>query len=386
LKAGASVQRPDPAACDLPLDPLEQLYGPVLFQGGRFRRVLGYQRLAARECTARISVAARGDWFGGFHAADLVLADPGARDAMMHAIQCCVPDATLLPLSVDRLVLADPAEVRDATQLVLHAAERWRDGDTYLYDLDVRRPDGTVVERWEGLRLQAVRKQDGTGPWLPALLGPYLERNAAAWLGGAVRTAVYPDSAYADGAANTRPNRLSRRGQSSKALSWALGREVEVAYRADGRPLVTGAAVSVSHGAGTTFAVAADKTAEADARESGTSAHRVLLACDVELSTARSESEWAGLLGPDGLALARLVAAERGEDLSLAATRVWGAAECLRKTGRATVSLTASEAASAGPWTALRSGAARIASFATQLLGTSESVVFTLLREEGDAS
>ena len=49
-------------------------------------------------------------------------------------------------------------------QLRLHAQERSRDGDTYIYDLDVRDEQGVLVERWEGLRLRAVRKLDGTGP------------------------------------------------------------------------------------------------------------------------------------------------------------------------------------------------------------------------------
>src|SRR5581483_10471685 len=117
----------------VPLDPATDLYGPVLFQGDRFQRLLGYRSLAARGCVARISNAARTDWFGSFHPADLVLADPGTRDAQMHSIQCCVPDATLLPASVERLWLADPSAVRSLAEVTLHAAERSRDGDTYVY-------------------------------------------------------------------------------------------------------------------------------------------------------------------------------------------------------------------------------------------------------------
>ena len=82
----------------------------------------------------------------------------------------------------------------DSETVILHAVERHRDGDTYLYDLDVRDPAGKLVERWEGLRLQAVRKQDGTGPWLASLLGPYLERRTEPNLGGiGLRCAVMPD-------------------------------------------------------------------------------------------------------------------------------------------------------------------------------------------------
>ena len=147
--------------------------------------MLGYQQLAAKGCVAEIGNRASADWFAGFLTQDLVLADPGTRDALMHSIQCCVPDATLLPAGIERLYLADPRTVGVNEQVTLHAVERQRDGDTYLYDLDVRDPDGRLVERWEGLRLQAVRKQDGSGPWLASLLGPYLERRTELTLGGA---------------------------------------------------------------------------------------------------------------------------------------------------------------------------------------------------------
>jgi hypothetical protein len=90
----------------------------------------------------------------------------------MHAIQCCVPNATLLPTGVERLYPAAPSAAGE--RVTLHAVERSRVGDTYTYDLDIRDAGGAVVERWEGLRLEAVRRADGSGPWVPALLGPYL--------------------------------------------------------------------------------------------------------------------------------------------------------------------------------------------------------------------
>src|SRR5487761_1769127 len=83
----------------------------------------------------------------------------------------------MLPAGVERIYPAHPDELTG--QVILHAVERNRDGDTYTYDLDVCTEDGRILERWEGLRLQAVRKTDGRGPWIPALLGPFLERQAA---------------------------------------------------------------------------------------------------------------------------------------------------------------------------------------------------------------
>ncbi|HEY6315311.1 MAG TPA: SDR family NAD(P)-dependent oxidoreductase [Streptosporangiaceae bacterium] len=166
-------------ACDgppVPLDPGTDLYGGLFFQGKRFQRVLGYRQLAATSCAVEISAVSADRWFGSYLPGELLLGNPGTRDAFMHAIQCCVPNATLLPAAVERLYPADPAGRLE--QVVLTATERHRVGDTYTYDLDVCAPDGRIVERWEGLRLQAVRKNGGHGPWIPALLGPYLERQA----------------------------------------------------------------------------------------------------------------------------------------------------------------------------------------------------------------
>lgn len=346
----------------LPLDPARDLYGSVLFQGGRFQRLLGYQQLAAKGCVAEISNTASQDWFASFLTQELVLADPGTRDAMMHSIQCCVPDATLLPAGIERLYLADRRAVQGCEKVTLHAVERLRDGDTYFYDLDVRDPAGKLVERWEGLRLQAVRKQDGTGPWLASLLGPYLERRTELTLGGvSLRCGVVPDGAYpAQGQA-------ARREQTAKALSWALGEPTTVRYRPDGKPEVGGGLeVSSSHSAGLTFVVAGRF-------------HPV--SCDVEVVTTRSEQDWADLLGREPFALAQLLAAERYEDLSLAATRVWGAVECLRKVGRARIEPITVGESRTDRWVSLRSGAARITTFPTTVRDVKDPVVFTMLTE-----
>ena len=199
----------------LPLDPVRDLYGPVLFQGYRFQRLVGYRELAAKHTVAEIGNRAPAAWFAPFLSGELVLGDPGTRDAMMHSIQCCVPDATLLPAGIERLYLADPETVRSQGSVVLHGRERSRDGDTYVWDVDVRTVDGALVERWEGLTLRAVRKQDGSGPWTPTLLGPYLERRTDQVLPAELRVAVRP---VAEGEAGDGAAALAARAQ--ETLGW----------------------------------------------------------------------------------------------------------------------------------------------------------------------
>jgi enediyne polyketide synthase len=77
------------------------------------------------------------------------------------------------------------------------------------------------------------------------------------------------------------------------------------------------------------------------------------------------------------------VAKERGEDLAVAATRVWGAIECLRKVGHALPGpITLTESRPDG-WVLLGAGLAQIATFPTRLRGGTDPVVFTILTEGG---
>src|SRR5205085_947872 len=90
--------------------------------------------------------------------------------------------------------------------------------------------------------------------------------------------------------------------------------------RPDGSPEVVGCpdvTVSAAHAGDLTLAVAGEGR----------------LACDLEPVTARPAALWRDLLGPERLTLAESLARQRREDLDTAATRVWCAAECLRKAG-----------------------------------------------------
>jgi acyl transferase domain-containing protein len=156
------------------VDPVADLYGGILFQGKRFQRLQSIVSLSARHVVAELTTTSSEPWFAAPLPQDLALADPGRRDAVLHAIQCCVPDVTLLPHGIERLYPADPAGP-DHDVVVVAAREREQDGDRYVYDVDVSTTAGAPVERWEGLTLRATHRSDAE-PWVPALLGPYLER------------------------------------------------------------------------------------------------------------------------------------------------------------------------------------------------------------------
>jgi enediyne polyketide synthase len=319
LSGGTRVAGNEPR---LPLDPSD-LYGGLLFHRGRFRRLEGYRHLEATACLAEIAADGSTAWFGKWLPPRLVLGDPGARDAAIHGIQACIPHATLLPTGVDRIVTGC---LGASEPLVLSARERSRNGDDFVYDLDVLDAQGRVRERWEGLRLHAVQKIDPPAAWRAALLAPYVERRIEEILPGRhVRVSI------------------SRGGPDSSHLH----------HRPDGKPeaaLPHHRQVSRSHAGELVLEVAGDGR----------------IGCDLEPVTERSEEVWRDLLG-DRFALAELIAAERGETRDTAATRVWTAVESLKKAGvphgAPLVLDRALDDAETGGWLVLRSGDLRIGTF-----------------------
>jgi enediyne polyketide synthase len=341
----------------VPVDPIADLYGGVLFQGKRFQRLLTYRRASARHAVAELSTTPPASWFATYLPQELMLADPGTRDAVMHSIQCCVPDATLLPQGIEKLYLAAPSD-QDAEYVVMDARERSQDGDSYTYDIDVLDPAGHVVERWEGLTLRAVRRKDGSGPWVPALLGSYVERSLERVLGGSRSVVIEPDPVGGDGPPD-------RRTQTNLAAGRAVGAAVTVRHRPDGRPELDGAAISASHGAGLSLVVTGTGT----------------VGCDVEVVAHRTEEDWAGLLGDELLPVRDRIVAEAGEDVDVAATRVWCALECRCKTGSSTRALTVDRVEADG-WVVLSAGDARIATWVTTVNDLATPVAFAVLSEK----
>ncbi|MGC5053301.1 type I polyketide synthase [Micromonospora sp. DT48] len=331
----------------LPLAPARDLYGDLLFQGGRFQRLHGYRQVAARFVEAEVATSDTGEWFSRFLPGRLVLGDPGARDAFMHGIQVCVPDATLLPEGIDRIWSAGP-KLSAAETVTMTAREREQHGTGYVYDVVVRDGTGAVIESWTGLRLRAVRPHAPAAGWPAVLLGPLLQRRLAEVFSGDIAVAAAPGGGPRDADA---------------LLSWAAGRPVVVRHRPDGRPEVDGVrAVSVAYSAPLRLAVVGDAP----------------LACDVEPVTARPAQARRDLIGRHG-SLAALLVAEVGDTPDLAATRVWCATECLQKAGRTDGPLTLVSGAAPDGWVVLDSGGLRIATRVCTVAGAGERVVVAVL-------
>ena len=176
------------------------LYGPVFFQAGAFRRVAFLPELTSRSCSALVRGADDRPWFrpaepktaepktaegsaaevsaagAGASGMDepLVLGSPGLNDAVMHMLQACVPHRRMLPAGFEALTVSG-TEVRGAVQV---RAERQAgpDGGWQVTAVDA---SGHTVLAVSGMQLRDVGPLEPSAPWHPTLLAAALEGWAA---------------------------------------------------------------------------------------------------------------------------------------------------------------------------------------------------------------
>ena len=331
------------------VDPAQDLYGKVLFHDGRFRRLREYHTLRSTECLAAITPDGNANWFGRYLPGGLVLGDPGARDAAIHAVQACVPQVALLPVGVERITGSLSGQVGG---LFVHALEREHFANGFVYDVELIDAEGRVRERWERLQLRAISGTDFRGPWPVGLLTPYIERCLLELVPGADVSVAFERDKTSD-----------RRARSTRAIERALGAR-GVTRRADGKPeACDGRDVSASHCGGLTMAVAG----------------RSPVGCDLELVLPRPPEIWRGILGVERFTLAEVISRETQATLDMAATCVWTSIECLKKAGAGILSPLVFAGAAPNGWLLLASGELKIASCVIKRKGEQQDLAIALL-------
>jgi enediyne polyketide synthase len=157
------------------------LYGPVFFQAGPFRRVAFLPEVTSRSCSALVRGADDRPWFAGSALSGppgvdvpLVLGSPGLNDAVMHMLQACVPHRRMFPAGFDALTVSG-AEVRGAVQV---RAGR-EGGPAGAWEVTAVDAAGHTVLAVSGLRLRDVGPLEAAAPWHPTLLAAALEGWAA---------------------------------------------------------------------------------------------------------------------------------------------------------------------------------------------------------------
>ncbi len=281
-----------------PLLITDDLYGDLLFQRGRFRRIDKFIEVCATSCAADITPGGCSNWFGAFLPSDLQLGDPGCRDSALHAIQVCVPHERLVPVAVKRITSCK-LPFDQAARIVAHEVSH--QADEFVYDLDIYDCSGNVLETWRELRLRCISGETRPAPGQFSLLQPYVQRVVERSIPGL----------------NPTISLIRRSNGQTQSAEKNIRRQL---HRPDGKP----DNLSKSNGN-------LSRSYCGDLALSVSSAQPV--ACDFESSLTRENGSWDKLLGDERKTLASLISAEADEQFDESATRVWTALECLKKIG-----------------------------------------------------
>ncbi len=298
-------------------DPLPPLPGPkcaaaavyegLLFHGPSFRCVQGYDNVQALGCEARLLLGqdTAQSWFSPFLPRASIGGEAALRDGLLHALQACIPQFTVLPAAAMRIL---PGHLRAGVDYRLRARETASDGSEYHWDLDLATAEGEVVEQWRGLRLRRVVEgaRESGASLHPDLLVAFVQRLA-------IEGAGYRGLRAGVGRGADR-----RDERALAALEQALGPAATLQRRANGAPWTPGHAVSLSHAGEFTLLTG--------------SAEREV-SCDLQFDPGFNLGDWRHMLGALRTERFTLLARRAGLALELAALHLWVATECLEKLG-----------------------------------------------------
>jgi enediyne polyketide synthase len=218
-----------------------ELYGPVCFQSGRFRRAALLPEVTAHSCRALVRGGEDGQpWFSGLDSsadAPLLLGSPGLNDATWHVLQACVPHRRLLPAGceavrfsgreADGAVEIRAVEIRPETQgLTGQPGPAWSlsEAAEYVWDVEAVDAAGRQLVTWRGLRLADAGPLTRNTAWPPSLLSVYMERSAVG-LGLDPMLRVAAHLGQPDGGSGPAPGlggfALSAREPRGAACGWA---------------------------------------------------------------------------------------------------------------------------------------------------------------------
>jgi enediyne polyketide synthase len=235
----------------------QPLYGPLFFHGERFQRLERFEAATSRRVVARLRSDPGARWFGSFEPSSFVLWDPGASDAVLHALQVAVPHRRVLPVSVERI------EIDATAGAVAHvmAVERETSGTTFTFDILVTDANGCPAQRWTNATFRAIHPTDIAEILRssPTLAVPYLERVARQAFGDRnIEISVVHDQ------------QSSPESRRDTAIA-RLGLDGAIDRRSDGRPVrVDGkGSISFSHHGDTTLATAASAEVGCDLEQCG---------------------------------------------------------------------------------------------------------------------
>ena len=136
----------------LSLDPMKELYGKILFQGPMFQNIESFHELSDKHCTVKIKTDNTASVFSEVSGFSGIFGSAEIRDAFLHAVQLCVPEYKILPISIEKVIY----KTHNSSYLILKAIERARVDNEFTYDLSIHNDMGDCVELMPGFRCRIM--------------------------------------------------------------------------------------------------------------------------------------------------------------------------------------------------------------------------------------
>jgi enediyne polyketide synthase len=325
----ASIELPE---TPLDIQPQQDLYSWLLFQGSRFQRLQQVYTLNANQCVfsteTRSSSSTSQDSFAESISAPLLLGDPFFRDSLLQVVQLIIPQDISLPIRIDSIELYRPnGDV--SSKCVGVAILEGRDDQQYRSTVFALDEDGRVIERLEGYQLKILEHREDH-PTVEELADPsqrdeqILHSQLTRWADEFKITVPEVSLVYLPGlhqlsAAERHQRELPIFSRTiAQLLMQDTGlQQVQTKWLNSGKPVIEGlegANVSLSHDDHVCLCVAGYG----------------LQGCDIAPVTHRTRQEWTALLSFAREPLMHQLLAVN-DSVDRAGTRIWAAIEALRK-------------------------------------------------------
>ncbi|MBW4435287.1 MAG: SDR family NAD(P)-dependent oxidoreductase [Pelatocladus maniniholoensis HA4357-MV3] len=150
---------------ETPLDiqPQQDLYSWLLFQGLRFQRLQEIYTLNANQCVFSTEIRASSltgkDSFAGKISSPLLLGDPFSRDSLLQAVQLIIPQDISLPIRIDSIELYQ-LDKNVSHKAIAVATLEGRDGQQYSSTVFAFNKDGQMIEKLEGYQLRILEHRE----------------------------------------------------------------------------------------------------------------------------------------------------------------------------------------------------------------------------------
>ena len=153
---------PAPNGHRVDMDVNRDFYDAVLFHTGQFRTIRRFYSIHRDASHAAIELGPQQPWFGRAFPQRLVLGHAGLNDTAAHCHQGSVPQYSLLPASVGRIVFNEPVM---SGRFLIGTTERSISEQHVTIDVEIVDEAGQLVQRWESLTFRRVIGSDFRGPW-----------------------------------------------------------------------------------------------------------------------------------------------------------------------------------------------------------------------------